>query len=198
MPARASGSDEGRVGDDDARARGEEERGRAVDRELAAGLLLDALGDAVAHPIGRDQQIDGNKREHAPRRRSRRRRSASSRLRAAHGPSCGGRRRLRRAWAARAAAAVWGLVGSAWVSGSKSADFSPRNKVRIGIGARAQAPLSAPEWRDYPTEIRTPGATWRRPASAVTSQPSPLVRRKFALRCVGASPQPSLRSQAPR
>ena len=42
----------------------EEERGGALDFELAAGLLLDAGGDPVAHPIGRDEQIDGNEREH--------------------------------------------------------------------------------------------------------------------------------------
>ena len=37
------------IGEHDMRTRHEEERGRAVDRELAAGLLLDARGHAIAH-----------------------------------------------------------------------------------------------------------------------------------------------------
>ncbi len=57
------GIGESGVGDDDMGTGREHERGRAVDRELAAGLLLDAGGNTVAHRVRRNQKIDGDQRD---------------------------------------------------------------------------------------------------------------------------------------
>ena len=51
------------VADNDLGAWREQDRGGAVDLKVPPGLLLDARGDPVAHPIGGDQQIDEQQRE---------------------------------------------------------------------------------------------------------------------------------------
>ena len=55
------------IGEHDMRAWHEEERGRAVDREIAAGLLLDPGGHAIADRIGGYEQVEGDEREHEER-----------------------------------------------------------------------------------------------------------------------------------
>ena len=57
------GIDKGRVGDDDMGTRGKEERSRAIDCEFSPRLLLDAIGHALADPIRRNEEIDGNEDE---------------------------------------------------------------------------------------------------------------------------------------
>ena len=55
------------IGEHDMRAWHEQERGRAVDRELAAGLLLYSCGDAIADSGGGDEQVEGDERDHEER-----------------------------------------------------------------------------------------------------------------------------------
>ena len=57
------GIGDGRLGDDDVRTGREEESGRAVHLKLTSRLLLDARGHAVAYPIRRDEEIDGDERD---------------------------------------------------------------------------------------------------------------------------------------
>ncbi len=125
------GIGDGRVGDDDVRTRREEERGRAVDLELAAGLLLDARGDAVAHPIRRDEEIDGDERDDEDADEAAR--DLEEKLR----PWA----RAQAAAGSAPAPAPYGSVDSAWVP--DFAEISPTNKVRIGIG-RPSSPSAKP------------------------------------------------------
>ena len=48
------------VGDHDARPRREQHHGGTIHRQVATGLLLDARRNARLHPVGRDEEIDGN------------------------------------------------------------------------------------------------------------------------------------------